>query len=145
MNSLELTKMATEGEHLHKYFLGVYASDQLPKHVPYPSALIGNTKPSTHEGEHWVAVFFDQDGRADYFCSYGVPPTDDYRRLLDKATEWQRSNRQLQGDLSMVCGQYCLAFLHFRSRGVPFEKFMSLFSDPYNDEIVNAFVCGVFY
>ena len=145
MNSLQLETMARDGKYLSPYFLGVFPSDKLPKNVPFPCALVANTMPSTHQGEHWIAIFFDQEGNAEYFCSYGVPPKAEFKPLLSEGINWTRSNRQLQGDLSLVCGQYCLAFLHFRARGVSFPVFMSLFSDPYNDEFVNAFVDGVFY
>ena len=42
---------------------GVLTRDELPEKVAYPSCYVLNTKPRTHEGEHWLAVFYDENGR----------------------------------------------------------------------------------
>ena len=39
----------------------------------YPSAYVINSETHDQPGEHWVAVYFDQHGRGEYFDSYGLP------------------------------------------------------------------------
>ena len=53
----------------------VVARDELPTQVVYPSCYIINTKPRTHSGEHWLAVYYDPEGNADFFDSYGQHPS----------------------------------------------------------------------
>jgi hypothetical protein len=123
----------------------VFAANRLPPITRYPSALIANTQPDTHSGEHWIAMFFDHYGNADYFCSYAEPPSQAFVDYLRKnARSWQRTNRRIQGPLATTCGQYCVAFLHFRSRDVSLRDFLRLFTDIDNDTIVVAFINGLY-
>jgi hypothetical protein len=46
-----------------KIFLGVFARNELPKQVKYLSCLVFNTKPRSHAGEHWCAIFYDSEGK----------------------------------------------------------------------------------
>ena len=56
-------------------FLGVFASDQLPSKIStYPSGLIVNTDPIDKPGQHWVAMYFPNEGE-EFFDSYGFPPS----------------------------------------------------------------------
>jgi len=60
----------------NRIFRGVFARDQL-ENVSldrYPIAFVVNTDKSSGPGEHWVAIFIDQNGRGYYFDSYGRPP-----------------------------------------------------------------------
>jgi len=43
-------------------------------HVTYPSAYVINSDPSSKPGEHWIAVYFDKNIKAEYFDSYGLSP-----------------------------------------------------------------------
>ena len=54
---------------------GIVARDELPDKVSYPSCYIINTRQRTHSGEHWLAVFYDNKGQADFFDSYGHHPS----------------------------------------------------------------------
>ena len=45
------------------------------KSVSYPSSFVINLDPSYRPGSHWVAVYFDKNGVAEYFDSLaGYPP-----------------------------------------------------------------------
>ena len=57
-----------------KIFLGVFARDELPKRVKYPSCFILNTQPRSQEGEHWLAIYFDHKRNCYFFDSYGNSP-----------------------------------------------------------------------
>ncbi len=57
-----------------RLFLGVYACDQLPKKVWFrPACLVANTDPIAKGGEHWVAMWLDEE--AEFFDSYGHNPS----------------------------------------------------------------------
>jgi hypothetical protein len=57
----------------NKIFLGVFARDELPFQPPYPSCLIFNTAPREHSGQHWFALYYDQNGKCNFFDPYGMP------------------------------------------------------------------------
>ncbi len=43
-----------------RYFLGAIAFDELPIIESYPTSFIINTKPRSNEGEHWLALYFNE-------------------------------------------------------------------------------------
>ena len=115
-----------------KIFLGVFARDELPKKVKYPSCFIFNTKPRNHSGEHWVSVFYDQDGRGIFFDSYGQSAkTFRMQSYMDKTSILKPySNlKRIQGN-STYCGYYCMLFLLTAARGQT-QKFFDYFGDDY--------------
>ena len=147
MDSTELSKICSFDKDVTKYFLGVFPVDKLPKHVPYPCCLIANTQPSSHQGEHWVAVFIDESKQGSYFCSYGQAANKQLTKWMNvHSSDWINSRKQLQGFISTTCGQYCLCYLHFRCNGVVHNTIMSLFSSDYheNDLIVTTFINGLY-
>jgi len=56
MNTYELERVV--GDYV-KRFDGVFSSDSLP---PKPRLLVCNTDPSHMPGEHWIAIYVDDDG-----------------------------------------------------------------------------------
>jgi hypothetical protein len=147
MNGTELTKICNEDKIVNGYFQGVYPIDLLPKRVPYPCCFIANTKPSGHEGEHWIAIHCDENKRGNYFCSYGREPKPGFKQWLNKHTEaWKHVQKRIQGNGSTTCGQYAACYLHFRCRDVSTKTFLSLFSRDLseNDQIVTAFINGYY-
>ena len=125
------------------YFRGVFAADELKKQSvkQFPSGYIVNTDPSYKPGEHWVAFYFDGKGKGEFFCSYGEPPKRyNFETWLNKnATSWTFHKNRLQGDLSSVCGQYCLFFLLHRFKNIPINGFFGVDKD-LNDSWVNKFI-----
>ena len=121
---------------------GVLARDELPDRVPYPSCYIINTRPRTHNGEHWLALFYDQQGHADFFDSYGQHPSYfNLKSFLDKtSTSWSYNQKRIQG-LSTHCGYYCLLYLFFRAR-MKSNKFFSFFTKNVllNDKKVDHYI-----
>ena len=60
----------------HSALTGVFSSDRLPTK---PRLLVCNTDPSDESGEHWIAIYVDDDGHyAEYFDSLGRARTYNY-------------------------------------------------------------------
>jgi hypothetical protein len=147
MNSLQLLKICLRDITVKKSFLGVFASNKMPKLLNRPCCFIANTKPETHPGEHWIAIFINKEGYGDYFCSYGQEPVQVFVSFMEKhCVSWNRSTKILQQDISATCGQYALFFLHARANGCSMAKFLRLFTNNHreNDEIVTAFINGLY-
>jgi len=53
-------------------FDGAFSVDTMPSK---PHLLVCNTDPSDKPGQHWVCIYVDDDGRGEFFDSFG-------RRLL---------------------------------------------------------------
>lgn len=113
-----------------KIFLGVFARNELPKKVEYPSCFIFNSKPRHHHGEHWLSVFYDQEGQGTFFDSYGQSPNKFRMLAFMKKTSKLKpkyNNRRIQGD-SNFCGYYCMLFLLSTARGHG-SKFFDYFNN----------------
>ena len=52
-----------------------YLVECMPKTVQYPCVMVLNTDPADEAGEHWVALYFDENGQGEYFDSWNTPPT----------------------------------------------------------------------
>lgn len=104
------------------------AKDQLPHIDVRPLALIVNSDPSYKDGTHWSAVYLFQDGRGEYFDSYGRAPEKVIRNYLDRhaPNEWRYNERVLQNLGSTVCGAYCVQYLEARHerRNIPFSTLL---------------------
>jgi hypothetical protein len=128
-------------------FIGVFAINKLPTKFLRPCCFIANTKPETHPGEHWIAIFINKEGYGDYFCSYGQEPEYVFVSFMEKhCISWNRATKTIQQNISAVCGQYALFFLHARANGCSMAKFLRLFTKNQreNDEIVTAFINGLY-
>ena len=142
MNSIQLNECAQKDKILQKYFVGVFAADQLPE-KKFPGAYIVNTDNSSGPGQHWVAMFC-YDHKIECFDSFGQYPGDCNPHIsnwLDPVYQIIH-NRQLQSNDTSVCGQYCLFFLLLRAHGYTFEDTLSAFNRKreFNDKFVQKFV-----
>jgi len=85
--------------------------------------LIVNSKPSSHQGEHWVAMHLKRKSsgsfRIYFLCSYGlgIEFYGDHFKNFVHGHETIQNTVQLQSRNSDVCGQYALFFLHSRKHG----------------------------
>ena len=122
-------------------FEGVFAADQIPKHVrSYPASMIVNTDPSHLPGEHWLALHFPSPEEVKFFDSYGFPPTA-YGDCFTKALEHKqvtRNQKSLQSADSNVCGYYCIFFLYYKARGKSIPQIEKVFHN--EDHLVVQFV-----
>ena len=145
MNSKDLDLILNEDTIVSRYFHGVFAYNELPQKVnSYPACYIVNTGKSDTKGEHWVAVYFENKGFADYFDSYGIPPFGlIYDFVRTNASTVHYNKIWLQSPRSSVCGLYCVYFLHFRARGLPMRVITSQHFAPYDWDRNDAHVRGV--
>lgn len=128
------------------HLLGVFASDQLPLGIDkYPSTLVANTDPATEKGEHWVCFYFDKNKNAEYFDSYGLPPSNHnlWQFFIENGRNHKINHTSLQGIGTRACGHYCIAYIAKRARGVPMERIIREFKtiDSYSrDDLVMSVV-----
>ena len=115
MNTYEIQKTVSRDKCLNKCFLGVFPSDKLPTIYTKPACFIANTDPSNEPGQHWVAMFFDR--YVEYFDSYGLEPPEPFARYNPEIL----NTYCLQNIGSVVCGEYCIYYLHKRMRGAPLQ------------------------
>ena len=78
MNSKEISDILLRDTHARRVFRGVFPRDMLPRRMGLEtqrrSCYVINTDPSRSSGLHWVVVFYDGNGHAEYFDSFGLPP-----------------------------------------------------------------------
>ena len=145
MNSAQITQLLRADPYTRDVFAGVYPRDRLPRTIKnYPSAYVCNTDPHTDEGEHWIAIYVDDDGSGEYFDSYGLPPLHaTFTNFLNKqCTMWTYNDKRLQGLASTVCGQYCIFYLMHRCRGFSMDTIAYMCGSNLqdNDVLVHDFI-----
>jgi len=88
-------------------FDGVFDAGNLPDK---PHLLVANNDPSSRPGRHWVCSCVE-NGRGEYFDSFGRPPTAEFERYIDQhCSSWTFNRRQLQSVVSSCCGLYCIYY-----------------------------------
>jgi hypothetical protein len=122
-------------------FLGVFASDMLPKHPTASSCtFIVNTDPHTEPGSHWLAINIQsRSSRLYYFDSYSltsyIPAIHSF--INHNCTLWDYDSVQLQGSTTTVCGKYCCLMALYMDRGYSPEKFVALLGSVQSDKRVS--------
>lgn len=148
LNTLDIYKFMLSHSGTRNLFLGVFPRDRLPMNIKYPSGLILNTDTSKKQGEHWLAIFYDKDGHAEFFDSYGVHPSfyklDTY--INKTSTSWTFNNQKLQS-FSTFCGHYCCLFLLYRFNNYSLYTFINKFSNSTinNDMIIHELIKKGFF
>lgn len=120
-------------------YIGVFPSNKLPKRIKKPAFIVANTHPASMPGEHWVAFYFPNNGRAEYFDSFGYQPINtNFSKFLNRnSRKYVINSERLQGNFSSTCGLYCCMFLYHRHSGKSLKSFCNQFSDSdyeFNDE-----------
>ena len=71
-----------------------------------------STDPMKLPGTHWIAIYFDEQMKGEFFDSYGKHPIQYKKNFVDfmnrNAVEWEHNKIKLQRAFSTVCGQYCI-------------------------------------
>ena len=136
MNTLEIKRYLESNEATRGVFLNVYALDQLPKTKLARERwlLVCNCCPANREGEHWIAMFYE-NGMLEFFDSFGLSPKrydrgeDDRISMFMRAQEPPKgvvfNNERLQSYESDACGHYCILYAFHRCRGEPFEAIVA--------------------
>ena len=133
-------------DQLTKSRLGrVCALDQLPDNLEkLPCIFVCNTDPSNLPGQHWIALYFDEQGHGEYFDSLG--PYSVNREIvsyMDMHTlSWHKNENQIQSLYSNVCGQYCIYFLMKRCRNISINTVVNHFTSDFikNDIFISDFI-----
>ncbi len=110
--------------------------------------LIFNTNPSTEPGQHWAAIYINNDGVSFFFDSFGGDPKDPYFPknirdfLKNNSIHMEYSKKQVQDFTSDTCGQHCVFFLYHMSKGYAYENIVKKYYDDLikNDDMVVQFV-----
>jgi len=149
MNTVQLTAVMDKVS-CNTYFLGVLPCDYLPK-VPLrklPAMVLINTHHSGLPGEHWLAIYINEDGVGCFFDSFGNKP--DYHGfppiiknfLKLNSSQVQHSAVQVQDFSSDTCGQHCVFFLYHMAKGFDYDYVLKLYCNDLikNDKKVSAFV-----
>jgi len=145
MNTLDIFKFLINDKYCNKYFLGVYARDELPTQFKKrPCMFIANTDSRNETGTHWLAFYFDENKNAEFFDSYGLAPTyyglSEY--LNETSNSWNYNSKRIQSFFSEYCGQICLFYCYFKSRNFSLNYIQSIFSNDYekNEKIILKFL-----
>jgi len=147
MNTLEIDSLINKDYVLSKIYLGTFACDKLPEVVyKFPCSLIVNTDPSFKNGEHWVAIYFDQDHCCEYFDSFGLLPyiPNIVSFIRDNSISLKHNHFHLQSVNSSVCGLYCIFFLYKRCRQNSLGEVLNLFSFS-NHKLNDVLICNFIY
>ena len=145
MNTQQIEDISLTNLEIHRYFSGVYAFDQTPQIIRFPSSMIINLDPSYLQGSHWVSLCINADGVGFYMDSFGRIPTN-IDIIRQYCTKWRFNNRQIQPISSLLCGEYCLYFIYWWSRGRSGCDILNDFCSDlyYNDQLVNTFCKTIF-
>ena len=141
---LNLLKSCGNIEYLLKnvdHFLGCFPLDGLPSFpTTFPKSMIINTQPSSHPGEHWVALVLTET-KCYYFDSFAlptVPPNIDmYLNPYYRGITYL--DIRIQDITSNYCGAYCVCFVLHVQDDVAYEKFIAHYYSENlleNDEIL---------
>ena len=125
-------------------FKGTYPVNQLPNHFDsFPTAVVANTDPWPKPGAHWVALYFPNSQKVEYFCSYACPPKPLFINYLNQFDRIKVNPKRVQGDFSAVCGQYCIYYILKRSQGLKMKEIVAQFNQgnlQENDEMIKCYV-----
>ena len=111
-------------------FLGVFASDKIPKILPrkHPQCFVVNLDPSWKPGSHWIAACFRKTKKKnvlEIFDSYGMAPN------IKTGKEWKiiHNPHKFQKMGSIVCGHYSVYFVKNRLKGKTFKNILKSLLD----------------
>lgn len=129
LNNLDI--LAIIKNHKNKsLFLGVFPRNLLPQQVKYPSCMIINTDPSYKKGQHWISIYYNRDQTAEFFDSYGYPPShynmDKYLKKTSKSFSYNK--KTIQSDNSKLCGYYSCLFILFKLNSKSLDKLLNFFT-----------------
>lgn len=131
MNAIQIEKILYKHAFTKNIFKAVLAFDELPKKIEKPSAYIINTHTRDKEGEHWLAVFFLQNGNAEFFDSFGLGPRfyglDQF--LIKTSKTCFYNTLALQSLNSQYCGFYCVLFILIKCKQISFFNFLNYFNE----------------
>ena len=100
-------------------------------------------------GTHWISIFIQSPERGEFFDSFGHTPSfynSDFVDFLNRnCKDWISNPKQLQSELTVVCGEYCIFYLIHRTRGVSMQTVVNFFNANRidNDQMVYDYVLSL--
>jgi hypothetical protein len=141
MQTIEIVRLMLSDSVIRPIFKGVFPIDKIPDIISYPSAMIINMDAHDEPGSHWVALYFDKNKRCDFFNSYGVEPKDPLKSYIENnSISYSCNEKPVQKVFTTTCGQFCIFFLFWRTRGVRMKTITSCLQKRTADEIITGFV-----
>jgi len=147
MNSLgtsEIRTLLNNDIEVKKCFVGVFPANKIPFLSRSPACYVANFDVSAEPGTHWIAVYIPEVNKAEYYDSFGLPPTAD-RDVAAKIAKYDTiywNTKRIQRYGSTACGYHCVFYLTLRCRGFSLKDVTDIFRSNYNrnDELVFDFV-----
>ena len=153
MDTRDISLILSKDTYSRRVFKGVFPRNKLSDPGSRgPSAYVINTDPDHRPGEHWVGVWFNGKGGAEYFDSLGLPPLhQDIKKFINKNSfAYSRNRRPVQPLLSYTCGLYVIYFILMKSRGAtmgrvlaPFHPLRGRANDRYVYRFVRAYTSRI--
>jgi len=142
MDSIQIEKILTTIPSSRRYFLGVYASDNLPINIKnYPCSLVCNTDKQGKPGKHWQAMFLLNKDTIEFFDSFGNPPKDDIKNFVENYPNIFINKQPLQSLIETSCGPHVLYFIIKRSMGNSFKSIINTLNKlRYKDAFVKLYI-----
>ncbi len=141
MDTIQINKVLQKYKFTKNKFCGVLPIDKLPiKKVTRPCSFIINSDKSTLPGKHWFAIYLPEKGNIEYFDSFGLKPLNkEVYKFFRKNGKYNYNKFQIQSNTSKSCGKFSALYIAYRSKGLTFKDFISLFSkDKYfNEKLIN--------
>lgn len=130
LSSIQINRALKSASSTKLYYRGCFASNSIPIVSVFPACLVINTDPSHKPGQHWVCVYLISPSHCEYFDSYGIAPyVSDIKLWLRQFNNVTVSYKQVQSELSSVCGQHCIFFLTQRCLNKSMREITSLFEN----------------
>ena len=118
-------------------FNGVYSRDNLPKTIKNGAYVI-NLDKYANVSTHWIALYVKND-EVIYFDGFGVEDVPKEIKRFVGHKDMKTNIFRIQAHNSIMCGYFCIGFIHFMFANKTLINFTCLFS-PYafekNDEII---------
>ena len=127
-------------------YRGIYACDELPviDWTSRPFAIVVNTDPVRRPGQHWICMYFDEEGHGEFFDSFGLRPKDVFERYMNNnCTAWTFNTKQMQSIISRFCGHYCIWYCMMKNRKATLNELTNCMTNDtsLNDFLVHRFAC----
>lgn len=147
MNNRQIERLLSTNIITRNAFVSVHAADCLPERERRrkPCAYVVNTDEISGPGKHWVCIYFPKSKPVEYFDSFGLYPKKYFIEFMKN--DFLFHSNFLQQVNSTVCGQYCIAYIYLRCKGLCMAEILNLFNvyDPLgNDCYVNHIVKNEF-
>lgn len=127
MNEIEIDNFMLSDPYICNVYRGIFSADEIQNIVP--GIYVFNTDPAFLPGTHWVALSLDNSKIVNYFDSFGNKPFSQLETAIrNSGLSYRFGDNQLQSNYSDVCGDYCILFAFFMSRGYSLDYFLRLFS-----------------